>query len=158
MLSSGLVLAGFLLLSLCVASSGILFKPGAWYGSLEKPGWTPPNRAFPLVWGVLYVLLALSGWLAWREGGFAIVPFGLFAAQMVLNFLWSWLFFGRRRPDLAFLDVTVLGLTITANILAFWPLSRAAALLLVPYLAWVCVAACLNLAVWRLNRDRGVFA
>lgn len=158
MLSSGPVLGGFLLASLAVASSGILFKPGAWYRTLRKPSWTPPNRAFPIVWGVLYVMIAVSGWLAWHAGGFPIVPFGIFAMQLVLNFLWSMLFFGWRRPDLAFLDIVLLWLAVALNILLFWPLSTLAALLLVPYLVWVTVAASLNLALWRLNRENGAFA
>ena len=158
MTTSILILLGFLLFSGLIASSGIVFKPGAWYRGLEKPSWTPPNRAFPIVWSVLYLLIAVSGWLVWREAGFLIIPFGIFLGQMILNFLWSMLFFGRRRPDLAFLDITLLGFAIAANILAFWPYSRTAALLLVPYLAWVFVAGALNLQVWRLNRDRGVFA
>lgn len=158
MLFSGSVLGGFLLASLAVASSGILFKPGAWYRILRKPSWTPPNRAFPIVWSVLYVMIAVSGWLAWRAGGFPIVPFGIFATQLVLNFLWSMLFFGWRRPDLAFLDIVLLWLAVALNILLFWPLSTLAALLLVPYLVWVTVAASLNLALWRLNRENGAFA
>ncbi|WP_019996336.1 TspO/MBR family protein [Aureimonas ureilytica] len=156
--SSILILLGFLLFSALIASSGIVFRPGAWYQSLRKPAWTPPNRAFPIVWTILYILIAVSGWLVWREAGFALIPFGLFLVQMVLNFLWSMLFFGRRRPDLAFLDIALLVIAVALNILAFWPFSRAAALLLVPYLAWVLVASALNLSVWRLNRDRGLFA
>jgi len=158
MTTSILILVGFVLFSALIAASGIVFRPGSWYRSLVKPAWTPPNRAFPIVWSVLYLLIAVSGWLVWREAGFALIPFGLFLVQMVLNFLWSMLFFGRKRPDLAFLDITLLALAIAANILAFWPHSPTAALLLVPYLAWVCVAWALNLSVWRLNRDRGVFA
>lgn len=158
MTTSILILLGFILFSGLIAASGIVFKPGTWYQGLTKPSWTPPNRAFPIVWSVLYLLIAISGWLVWREAGFVIIPFGIFLGQMILNFLWSMLFFGRRRPDLAFLDITLLALAIAVNILAFWPYSRTAALLLVPYLAWVCVAAALNLKVWQLNRHRGTFA
>ncbi|WP_062114181.1 TspO/MBR family protein [Aureimonas sp. AU40] len=158
MTTSILILVGFVLFSALIAASGIVFRPGTWYRTLVKPSWTPPNRAFPIVWSVLYLLIAVSGWLVWREAGFVLIPFCLFVVQMVLNFLWSMLFFGRKRPDLAFLDITLLALAIAANILAFWPHSHAAALLLVPYLAWVCIAGALNLSVWRLNRDRGVFA
>lgn len=156
--SSILILLGFLLFSALIASSGIVFRPGAWYQSLRKPAWTPPNRAFPIVWTILYILIAVSGWLVWREAGFVLIPFGLFLVQMILNFLWSMLFFGRRRPDLAFLDIALLVIAVALNILAFWPFSRTAALLLLPYLAWVLVASALNLSVWRLNRDRGLFA
>ncbi len=152
------ILLGFLLFSALVATSGIVFRPGPWYAGLRKPDWTPPNRAFPIVWTILYVAIAFSGWLVWREAGFALIPFGLFVLQMALNFLWSLLFFGKRRPDLAFLDIALLFAAVALTIVAFWHHSVAAALLLVPYLAWVGVAAMLNLSVWRLNRDRGVFA
>ncbi|WP_062211066.1 TspO/MBR family protein [Aureimonas sp. AU12] len=156
--SSLVALGGFLLLSLLVATSGILFKPGAWYEGLRKPGWTPPNLAFPIVWSVLYVLMAVSGWLVWREAGLTLIPFSIFAIQMILNFLWSMFFFGWRRPDLAFIDIVLLWLAIAVTIVAFWPTSPTAAFLLVPYLLWVTIASALNLSVWNLNRGRGVFA
>lgn len=143
---------GFLLVSLAAASSGIVFKPGPWYRRLEKPSWTPPNRMFPIVWAVLYLAIAASGWLVWRKVGFAFVPTALFAVQYALNFLWSPLFFGLRRPDLAFLDIALLWLAVAACILAVLPVDTLAALLLVPYLAWLTVAAALNLSVWRRNR------
>lgn len=154
----GLVLLGFLSLSGLVASSGILFKPGTWYTGLRKPGWTPPNRAFPIVWSILYLMIAVSGWLVWRNAGWVAGPFALFGLQMVLNFLWSWLFFGLRKPLWALADIGLLAVAVAATALAFAPLSGTAALMLVPYLAWVCVAFALNLSVWRLNRHRGVFA
>ena len=68
-LEDGLVLLGFVALSGLVATSGILFKPGPWYVGLRKPGWTPPNLAFPIVWSILYLLIAVSGWLVWRAAG-----------------------------------------------------------------------------------------
>lgn len=147
----------FLLLSVAVASTGIIYKPGAWYSTLRKPTWTPPNLAFPAVWTVLYVLIAISGWLVWRDMGWGW-PFVVFGAQLVANLAWSWLFFGRHRPDLAFIDIVLLWLLIAGNIAAFAPVNATAAWLLVPYLAWVTVAVALNLSVWRLNKGRGVFA
>ncbi|RIY01447.1 tryptophan-rich sensory protein [Aureimonas flava] len=157
-LADALVLLGFVALSGLVATSGVLFRPGPWYAGLRKPTWTPPNRAFPIVWSILYLLIALSGWLVWRAAGWQPVPFVLFGLQMALNFLWSWLFFGLRRPLWALADIGLLALAVALTALAFAPHSATAALLLVPYLAWVCVAALLNLSVWRLNRERGVFA
>lgn len=157
-LNDGLALLGFVALSGLVATSGILFKPGPWYKGLRKPGWTPPNRAFPIVWSILYLLIAVSGWLVWRAAGWPPVPFLLFGVQMVLNFLWSWLFFGLRKPVWALVDIGLLAVFVAATALAFSGYSATAALLLVPYLAWVGVAFMLNLSVWRLNRDRGVFA
>ena len=150
-----LALLIFLALSLVVASSGAIFKPGEWYRGLNKPGWTPPNWAFPVVWTLLYIMMSVSGWLVWREVGVTavFVPYGL---QLLFNGLWSWLFFGQRRPDLAFADLVALWLSIGATILAFAPVSAVAAWLLVPYLAWVTTAGCLNWSVWR--RNRGAFA
>lgn len=138
----GLVLAG--------AFSGAAFKPGAWYESLHKPSWTPPDWLFPVAWGVLYAAIAWAGVLVWEAGGWsmALVFWG---AQWAFNIAWSWLFFGRRRMDQAFLDVVLLWLSIVGFILCAWNVSTLASLLFVPYLIWVTIAASLNLAVWRRN-------
>ncbi|MAW88434.1 MAG: sensory protein TspO [Phyllobacteriaceae bacterium] len=132
------------------ALSGAIFKPGAWYHGLEKPSWTPPDWAFPVVWTVLYVMIAVSGWLVWREAGWG-AAMGLWGLQLVLNALWSALFFGMRRMDLAFVDVVALLGCIVAYIAVAAPVSGLAALLFVPYAAWVATAAMLNLTVWRMN-------
>lgn len=152
------MLGGFLALSAAVASTGILFKPGRWYEGLTKPGWTPPKRAFPIVWGVLYVMIAVSGWLVWRKVGFTPAVFVPFGAQLVFNFLWSALFFGLRKPIAALVDILLLWVAIGWTVLAFRSVDPLAATLLVPYWAWVSVAAALNFSVWNLNRGRGVFA
>lgn len=140
----------FVVLCVATASTGAIFQPGAWYEALEKPSWTPPNWAFPVVWTALYIMIALAGWLVWRQVGFggAIVFWGL---QLVLNGAWSWLFFGRRRMDLALIDVSLLWLSIAAFILLAWPVSVWAGLIFLPYLVWVSIAAMLNLTVWRMN-------
>ena len=135
------------------ASSGAIFKPGAWYDALRKPTWTPPNWAFPVVWTVLFVMIAIAGWLAWRTAGWdGSAALSIYGAQLVLNALWSALFFGLRRPDLALAEVALLWLSIAATILAFARIDLAAAWLMAPYLMWVSVAAALNHAIWRLNR------
>lgn len=140
----------FVLLVFAAAASGAVFKPGRWYEMLRKPSWTPPNLAFPIVWSVLYVMIAAAGYLVWREAGFsfAILLWGL---QLVLNAAWSWLFFGRRRMDLAFGDVLALWLSVALFIVAAWPISTTASFLFVPYLVWVTIAATLNRTVMRLN-------
>ncbi|MFN3549169.1 MAG: TspO/MBR family protein [Mesorhizobium sp.] len=140
----------FVVFCVATASTGAIFQPGAWYEALAKPSWTPPNWAFPVVWTALYIMIALAGWLVWRQVGFggAIVFWGL---QLVLNGAWSWLFFGRRRMDLALIDVSLLWLSIAAFILLAWPVSVWAGLLFLPYLVWVSIAAMLNLTVWRMN-------
>ena len=152
-MTSGLALAGFMLASLAAASSGALFKPDTWYRTLRKPGWTPQPWVFPVVWTPLYVAIAVSGWLAWREAGLFILPMAIYLAQLVLNAGWSAVFFGLRRPDLAFGELVLLWLSIAATLLAFAPISGAAAWLLAPYLLWVTIAGALNLSVWRLNLD-----
>jgi len=123
-----------------------------WYQDLVKPGWTPSGWVFGPVWSVLYAMMGVSAWLVWRRVGSAIRrPLMLFAAQLMLNAAWSLLFFGLRRPDLAFAEIVLLWCLILATMLAFRPVSRLAGALLIPYLAWVTYAAALNAAIWRLN-------
>ena len=153
-MQSGLALAGFVVAAGAAACSGALFKPDSWYTTLRKPGWTPPSWVFPAVWTPLYVMIALAGWFAWSAAGLVLVPFAIYALQLVLNAGWSAVFFGMRRPDLALIELVALWLSIAATIAAFAPLSETAAWLLAPYLLWVTIAGCLNLSVWRLNSDR----
>ncbi|MTH98807.1 TspO/MBR family protein [Roseibium sp. RKSG952] len=147
-------MAGFVFAALVfiTALSGAVFKPGPWYQSLKRPSWTPPNWAFPVVWTILYVMIAVSGWLVWSSAGWgaALVLWGV---QLILNAAWSWLFFGLRRMDVAFADACAMLLAIIVYIFAAWQISVAAALLFVPYALWVSVAALLNLSVWRLNPE-----
>ena len=152
--ASLLGLLGFVGACLVVSTTGAFFRPGEWYEHLAKPRWRPPNRVFAPAWAVLYLCIAVSGWLVWREAGFAdaAVPLAVYAAQLVLNAAWSAIFFGLRRPDLAFAEIVALWLSIAATIAAFHPVHRGAAWLLVPYLCWVGFAAALNFAMWRLNR------
>ncbi len=121
-----------------------------WYPSLAKPAWTPPSWVFGPVWTLLYPLVAVAGWLAWREGRSRKATL-VFLLQLGLNAAWPWLFFGRRRIDLAFACVVALWLAILGTTLAFWRVSRGAAMLLLPYLAWVGFATALNAAIWWLN-------
>ena len=117
-LESLLALLGFVVLAGAAASSGALFKPGPWYDTLRKPGWTPPSWVFPVVWTPLYVMIALSGWFAWSAAGLVAVPFLIYALQLLLNAGWSAVFFGLRRPDLAFGELVALWLSIAATIAA----------------------------------------
>ncbi len=152
--SDALALAGFFVACLAAAMTGALFRPGLWYEGLAKPSWRPPNWLFPPAWSVLYATIAVSGWLVWRQEGLAgaAFPFAVYGAQLLLNAAWSALFFGLRRPDLAFGEVILLWLSILATILVFRPLNGLAAALLLPYLGWVGFAGMLNFAIWRLNR------
>jgi len=143
----------FALLALAAASSGAVFTPDAWYRAMNKPSWTPADWVFPTVWTPLYVLIAASGWLVWREAGVAgaALPLAVYVIQLVLNAGWSAVFFGLKKPGLAFAEVIALWLSIALTIVLFWPISTTAALLLVPYLVWVTIATALNFQVWRMN-------
>jgi tryptophan-rich sensory protein len=145
-----LPLLGFLGACFVAASTGAIFKPGAWYEGLAKPPWRPPNWLFGPAWAVLYTLIAVSAWLVWQEVGFG-AALVVWSVHLVINAGWSWVFFGLRRPDLAFGWILLLWASIAATIAAFAPVSALAAALLAPYLAWVSFAAVLNLSIWRRN-------
>jgi translocator protein len=151
-----LALCGFLAASFVAASPGAIFSPGEWYERLIKPSWRPPNWLFGPVWTVLYVVIAISGWLVWRETGFdgTTIPLAVFAVQLLLNAAWTPIFFGIHQPGWAFLEIIILWWSICATIVLFYPIHGAAAWLLIPYLFWVTFAAALNFAVWRLNSQR----
>ena len=154
--SSAGALVVFFVLSFSAASSGAVFRPGEWYQNLRKPKWTPPNWAFPLVWSVLFCAIAVSGWLVWEAAGLAAWPaLALYAIHLLVNAAWSFLFFGIKRLDWAMAEVICLWMVILAVAIAFAPISLPAALLLTPYLAWVTVAAALNLRLLQLNGPRG---
>lgn len=143
----------WLAVSLAAGWIGSLFMPGEWYASLVKPAWTPPDAVFAPVWTVLYLMMGTAAWLVWKKEGFpgATVPLALFIIQLVLNSLWSYLFFGAHQPMLAFCEIVVLWLTILITSIAFWKVRPIAGALLVPYLCWVGFALALNFQLWRLN-------
>ena len=147
------MLAGFLAICLGACAFGAAFPPGEWHAALEKPSWNPPNWLFGPVWTLLYIMIATSGWLVWKREGFAgaKLAFAVFAAQLALNALWSYLFFGLHRPDLAFFNIVLLWVMIAITIMLFRRHDQLAAALLLPYLAWVTFASALNLSLWRLN-------
>jgi benzodiazapine receptor len=152
-LSSIIGLACFIAACFLAALTGARFRPGAWYERLRKPFWRPPNYLFAPVWTILYFMIAVSGWLIWRQAGFAGAGLSLavYALQLILNAAWSPIFFGLHRPDLGFVDIVLVWLSIIATIVLFYPIHVGAALLLVPYLTWVTFATALNFAIWRLN-------
>jgi tryptophan-rich sensory protein len=149
---TGLIL--WILISLAAGWFGSMFSPGEWYAGLAKPSWNPPSWVFAPVWSTLYVLMGVAAWLVWRRAGFAGAPvaLGLFAAQLVLNALWSYLFFGLHQPAVALVEIVVLWLVILATTTAFWRVSAPAGGLLLPYLCWVGFAGVLNFQLWRLNQ------
>jgi len=147
-------LIGWLAVPLAAGFIGSRFAPGAWYEALAKPAWTPPDWVFAPVWTVLYVLMGVAAWLVWRRAGFsgACVALSLFIVQLALNALWSYLFFGAHRIDLAFFEILILWVVILIVAALFWRETRAAGLLMLPYLFWVGFAAGLNFALWQMNR------
>ena len=152
-----LVLILFFAICLGAGGLGSFFTASSvreWYPQLCKPPGTPPSWVFGPVWTTLYVLMAISAWLVWRQYGHGARPALLiFFAQLALNVAWSGIFFGSRMPGVAFAEIVVLWLAIAFNIFVFYLLLPVSALLLVPYLLWVSYAAYLNLGIWRLNRE-----
>lgn len=124
-----------------------------WYPTLAKPWFTPPDSVFPPVWTVLFLLMAIAGWRAWRQPGGSARTAALnwFGAQLVLNLMWSVIFFGLQAPGWALVEIGILLAAIGATLRAFWRLDRWAAAALLPYTLWVAFAALLNGAIWWLN-------
>jgi translocator protein len=148
-------LAGWLAGTFLAGGIGAVASANAatFYGALSQPSWAPPAWLFGPVWSTLYVLMGVAAWLVWRRYSFSgtATALGLFAMQLVANALWTWLFFKWHLGAASLVEIVVLWLLIAATILAFWPLHRLAALLLVPYLAWVSFASALTLSLLRLN-------
>lgn len=148
--------AGWMLLAFCAAAVGAAasVQAGSFYAALTRPDWAPPAGWFGPVWSVLYAAMGVASWLVWRTAG-GIGPargaLGLFVLQLMLNALWSWLFFGWHLGAAAMADIAVLWIAIVCTVVAFWRIRPLAGALLLPYLAWVSFAAALNWAVWRMN-------
>jgi tryptophan-rich sensory protein len=146
---------GWLLVCLAAAALGGLAsaQAGVFYQALLRPDWAPPGWLFGPVWTVLYLLMAVSAWLVWRAGGFRNAGFALsmFLFQLAVNALWTWLFFVWHLGAAALAEIMVLWLLIVATVSLFWRHHRLAAVLLLPYLAWVSFAAVLTWAVWKHN-------
>jgi tryptophan-rich sensory protein len=126
---------------------------GAFYAQLSRPSWAPPAWLFGPVWSLLYIMMGVAAWLVWRKHGLpgAASALKLFVIQLIANALWTWLFFVWHQGALSFAEIVVLWLLVASTIVAFWRLHRLAALMLVPYLAWVSFASALTFSLWRLN-------
>lgn len=124
-----------------------------WYAQIVKPSWNPPNWLFGPVWTLLYLLMGAAFALVWNTEGknkkWALI---LFVVQLVLNLLWSFLFFGIARMDFALIDILLLLVLITLTISIFSRINRTAAVLLIPYLLWVSFASLLNSSLYFLNK------
>ena len=127
-----------------------------WYRSLSKPSWTPPGWLFAPAWTLLYVMIAVAGFLVWNtphESRTTLLA--IWGVQLVFNALWSYVFFARRDMRLALADIAALWLAIAAFIVMAWPVNELAAALFTPYLAWISYAGALNAAIWLRNPASG---
>lgn len=150
-------LAVALALPLAVGFTGSIFTRNAidsgWYDSLYQPSFTPPRWVFGPVWTVLYILMGIALYIVWnqfprkrRENAL-----GIFALQLLLNFLWSLFFFYFNDIEIALLDIAALWISIVMMIWMFYRVKPLAGWLIIPYLLWVSFAAALNIAYWVLN-------
>jgi translocator protein len=147
----------FLGICFAVAASGSLstaISVKTWYPGLLKPAGTPPPWVFGPVWSILYLLMAAAAWLVWRQRIHEDLwlALALFVAQLILNGLWSFVFFGLRRPGAALAEIIVLLAATAMTAVRFAELSRLAFWLVTPYGAWVLYASYLNFGIWRLNK------
>lgn len=148
-------LLGWLLLSFAAAAIGAVasVQAGSFYEQLVRPNWAPPGWLFGPVWTILYALMAVAAWLVWRTHGFkeGRTALALFIVQLIANALWTWVFFAWQQGALAFAEIVLLWCLIVATIVAFRRLNTLAAVLLLPYLAWVTFAVALTFSTWQLN-------
>lgn len=149
----GLIIS--LVVSFAAAAIGGLATQRApeFYALLSRPAWAPPSSVFGPVWTLLYALMGVAAWLIWKEKGLsgARLPLGLYAIQLALNALWSWLFFAWQLGVFAQTEIILLLVLIAATVVTFWRIRRLAGVLLLPYLLWVAYAAALTFALVRLN-------
>lgn len=147
--------------SLCFSAAliGSLFTTrdtlSTWYTNLNKPFFTPPAWLFGPVWTALYILMAVSFFIVWQKGlnvRPVKIALAFFIIQLILNALWTPLFFGAKMPLLAFIEILVLLIFIFLTILTFYKVSKPAAVILIPYFLWVSFASILTSSIWLLNR------
>ncbi len=147
-----ITLAAFLAATFAAASSGAIFKPGAWYRTLRKPVWTPPNWMFPIAWTTLYIAMAVAAWrVAYSESPLAVPALALWSWQIVTNAIWSPIFFGLRRLGAAMVALVFLWIAVATTTVAFWLVDPIAGWLMAPYILWVSIAGALNFALQRMN-------
>lgn len=156
-ISNTLKLISAILICEIIGIIGSLFTIPAisgWYAYLAKPELAPPNWIFGPVWTLLFMLMGIAMYLIWKKGlerRDIKIALGVFACQLLLNLLWSIIFFGLRSPGGAFIEIIFLLLAILTTIIVFAKISKPAAWLLAPYILWVIFAAYLNYAIYSLN-------
>ena len=154
---AGGILIGSVLLCNCAGLLGSLFTttgPGSWYSTLIKPAFNPPAWIFAPVWTLLYILMGISLYLVIMEGmkGRDVrIPLLVFTIQLILNILWSYAFFGLESTFFGLLVIILLWISIVATMILFYPVRKAAAWLLVPYILWVSFATLLTYTIYSLN-------
>lgn len=146
--------AALVFLAAAIGGAGSASAP-EFYRALEQPGWAPPAWLFGPAWTLLYTLMAIAAWRVWLVRGFAGAAgaLTLFGVQLVLNALWSWIFFVWQLGGIAVAEILVLWLLIVATVIAFWRIRALAGGLLLPYLVWVTYAAALTIDLWLRNPD-----
>ena len=138
-----------------VGSFSTMNSVKTWYAELSRPSFTPPDWTFGVVWPILFVMMGISVFMIWNRGldkRKVKVALGLFVLQLVLNGLWTPIFFGLHMIALALIEIVLLWIAILLTILVFWRISKTATFFLFPYILWVSFAAILNTALWYLNR------
>jgi benzodiazapine receptor len=127
-----------------------------WYENLDRPSWRPPNWAFGPVWTTLYTMMGYSSYLVYRDGlgQSRDRALALYASQLLLNWLWTPIFFSYHKLGLASAEITLLLANIGLCIGAFYPINRTAAYLLIPYLGWVSLATSLTYSIWQRNKNK----
>jgi tryptophan-rich sensory protein len=126
-----------------------------WYADLSRPSFTPPDWTFGVVWPMLYIMMGISVFLIWERGinkKQVKLALGFFVFQLVLNGLWTPIFFGLHMIGIALVEIILLWVAIVLTILSFWRISKPSTFLLFPYILWVSFAVVLNAALWYLNR------
>lgn len=154
-LAAGLIIS----VIFCFAAGGIggfatsASVDGDWFVNLKKPEWNPPNWVFGPVWSTLYFMMAIAAWLVWKQPNSEGTRFalGFFGFHLILNILWSVLFFTLQQPGWATIEIVVLWLAILVVTALFYQKSKWAAALMIPYLLWVSFASILNYSIWNLN-------
>ncbi len=133
-----------------IGSLATLSQITTWYAALNKPWFNPPSGIFGPVWTILFALMGIALYLVWQQKNNKRA-LTLFGVQLALNALWSFIFFGWHQPGWAFIEIVIMWIAILATIIEFHKISKTAAWLMVPYLAWVTFASVLTFAVWQLN-------
>jgi benzodiazapine receptor len=148
------IFIGIVLAAALFGSIGSQYGVDTWYPGLTRPIWNPPDWVFPPMWTLLYITIAVAGWLFWTDAPSheRVFPMILWATQLFFNAIWSWIFFFFQSPYYALWDIAILWMLILLTIVSFWSIQRWASIILVPYFGWVTFAGVLNFWIYSYNR------